>query len=90
MKCCKPFESNITDEARQGEQHRCGSGLKHMIMMIACCLAPIGGVLLLKLSGYEGAASYLMFLLCPLMHLFMMKGMAHKKQENATESNAVK
>jgi len=50
-----------------------------MLMMLACCLAPIGTVLLLKLSGYEGAASYLVFLLCPLMHLFMMRAMGKKQ-----------
>jgi len=90
MQCCKKSEPNKENGANQGHQHNCGGGLKHMLMMIACCLAPLGAVFLLKLSGYGGAASYLMFLLCPLMHLFMMRGMGKKQQEPANENNATK
>jgi peptidoglycan/LPS O-acetylase OafA/YrhL len=86
MQCCKHAEQNKENGSKQQWQHGCG--LKHMLMMVACCLAPIGAVFLLNLSGYEGAASYLIFLLCPLMHLFMMKGMGHKKQEPASDHNA--
>lgn len=88
MKCCKKSQLNTKENSAHQGQHSCGGGLKHMLMMLACCLAPIGAVLLLKLSGYEGVASYLVFLLCPLMHLVMMKG--HKKQESASNHNAVK
>jgi hypothetical protein len=88
MECCKQAEQNKENGANPPQHHGCGGGLKHMLMMLACCLAPIGAVLLLKLSGYEGVASYLVFLLCPLMHLFMMKGMEHK-QEQASDHNAV-
>lgn len=90
MECCKQAQQNKENVVNPSQQHGCGGGLKHMLMMFACCLAPIGAVLLLKLSGYEGAASYLIFLVCPLMHLFMMKGMGHKKQEPASNHNMVK
>lgn len=87
MNCCK---SSQNKESYDNKNHSCGSGLKHMLLMLVCCLAPLAAILLLKQSGYEGAASYLVFLLCPLMHLFMMKGMGRKKQEPATENNSVK
>lgn len=90
MQCCKESEPTKEKGTGQAQQHNCGGGLKHMLMMLVCCLAPLGGVFLLQKSGYEGAASYLMFLLCPLMHLFMMKGMGHKKQEPVSESNTTK
>lgn len=90
MQCCKKSEPDKENGGNQGHQHSCGGGIKHMLMMLACCLTPIGAVLLLKLSGYEGAASYLVFLLCPLMHLFMMRGMKKQQQEPANENNAAK
>lgn len=90
MKCCKQSEPNKENGVSQGPQHGCGGGLKHMLMMLACCLAPLGVVLLLKQSGYDGAASYLVLLLCPLMHLFMMRGMGHKHNEHSNENNTIK
>ncbi|MDU2065078.1 MAG: DUF2933 domain-containing protein [Sporomusaceae bacterium] len=87
MGCCKQSQSSNTT---QGQQQNCGNSLKHMLMMFVCCLTPIAAVLLLKLSGYEGTASYLVFLLCPLVHLFMMKGMGHKKQEQVDAPKAAK
>ena len=56
------------------------SGLKHMLMMAVCCLVPLAGVLALSQLGYGTAASFLMFLLCPLMHLFMMRSHGNKKE----------
>ena len=89
MGCCKQSQPNKDKNAIQGQQQSCGRGLKHMLMMLVCCLAPIGAVLLLNLSGYEGSGSFLVFLLCPLMHLFMMRGMGKKQQEPANEKNTI-
>lgn len=89
MKCCKQSQPNKEGGVSKGQQHG-GGGLKHMIMMLVCCLAPLGIVLLLKQSGYDGTASYLVLLLCPLMHLFMMRGMGHKHNEPSNETNTVK
>ena len=86
MECCKQAPQNKENGSNTSQQHGCGGGLKHMLLMLVCCLAPIGAIFLLNLSGYEGAASYLVFLLCPLMHLFMMKGMIHKKQETVSDN----
>lgn len=69
------------------EQHQgCGSGWKHMVMMMVCCLAPLGLVLLLKQSGYEGSANYLVLLMCPLMHFLMMRSMGKKAEDEKQPS----
>lgn len=86
MGCCK----NGNQEACQEQQQNNHSKTKHMFMMLACCLAPMVAILLLQISGYEGVANYLVFLLCPLMHLFMMKEMGHKKQNVSNENNSNK
>jgi FtsH-binding integral membrane protein len=65
---------------QKDQTHSCGGGIKHMLLMMVCCLAPLGLVLLLQRSGNVGVASYLVLLLCPLMHFFMMRGMGHKSQ----------
>jgi hypothetical protein len=88
MQCCKQAQPNKENGTDQDHKHSC-NGLKHMLLMLVCCLAPLGALLLLNQNGYEGAAGYLVFLLCPLMHLFMMKGMGHKNQP-ADNSSAKK
>lgn len=88
MGCCKPTQAESNAGAGQDKGTHC-SGTKHMLLMMLCCLAPIGGLLLLRTIGYEGAANYLMFLLCPLMHLFMMKGMAKGDTQGASNDNNV-
>lgn len=80
MNCCKQNKQNqdqIQDHPNTQEQHKnCGGNKgKNLLMMLLCCLAPLGVALLLQLYGYSGAASYLVLLLCPLLHLFMMRGM---------------
>lgn len=53
----------------------------HSLMMIICCGAPLL-VLVILVYGFGLRSAYLswgILLLCPLAHLFMMKGM-HKKQ----------
>jgi len=90
MKCCKESELSTENNANQVGRQSFGAGIKHMIMMLACCLVPLGAMLLLKQIGYDGAANYLLLLLCPLMHLFMMKGMGHKHQDSTNDINTVK
>lgn len=63
------------DEAKdQGRACHKHSGIGHILMMALCCLGPLAAVFALNKLGYDGAAGYLMLLLCPLMHLFMMRG----------------
>ncbi len=49
---------------------------KHALIMVLCCLIPLGILAVLWTIGVSG--SYLIFgvmLLCPLLHLLMMRGM---------------
>jgi len=50
---------------------------RHLFFMLLCCLIPIGAILALMAVGLDGLAVYGLFLLCPLMHIFMMRG--HKR-----------
>lgn len=76
----KPLTKTKEQDTSQTQHQGCGGGWKHMVMMMVCCLAPLGLVLLLKQSGYEGSANYLVLLMCPLMHFFMMKSMGKKTE----------
>lgn len=74
--------ANPDDGAIQSQHNHCGGGKKHMLLMILCCLTPIGLIWVLNQTGYSGNLSYLMLFLCPLMHLFMMRGMNHGNKES--------
>jgi hypothetical protein len=48
----------------------------HMLLMVLCCTAPILGFFILSFVGLkESWGYYALFLLCPIAHIFMMKGM---------------
>ncbi len=60
--------------------HSGSDGIKHLILMVACCLLPIAAVLAVGAFGFSlvslgGLLPYAMALLCPLMMIFMMRGM---------------
>lgn len=60
-------------------------GFLHGLLMMACCIVPMLA-LVVFLPQIKGAASgfnwsWLFILACPLMHIFMMKGM-HEKGES--------
>jgi hypothetical protein len=69
------------DEAGHRHDHGRHSGLKHMALMAACCLVPVAGAVVLSRLGYGSAAGFLMLLLCPLMHVFMMRVHGSKKED---------
>jgi putative Mn2+ efflux pump MntP len=51
----------------------------HYLLMVLCCTLPILGFFILPLLGFsDSVAYYALFLLCPIGHIYMMKGM-HKK-----------
>lgn len=77
MGCC---DQEQPKNEKNNSRHSGHGGIKHMLMMLACCLVPLALVLILKQSGYNGAAGYLILLVCPLLHLFMMRGMFRKKK----------
>lgn len=88
-------------QVSNGEKEKCHpvkghSGMGHGLMMILCCLVPLGVAFALKAMGYGAAAGYLVILLCPLMHIFMMRGMLkgkagdHAKEAAVSEKNSAK
>lgn len=77
----KNSSNSHRDESCHSQPNPKHSGLLHMLMMAVCCLVPLAGALVLSQLGYGNAASFLMLLLCPLMHLFMMRGHGSKKEE---------
>ncbi len=56
---------------------------KHLLLMLACCLIPIGAILAINVLAIPatGLTSTLIALMCPLMMLFMMFGMRHDHAE---------
>ncbi len=50
---------------------------RHLFMMILCCLALLILGFGLQKLGLPGG--FLIFLLCPIMHIFMMKDMMSKR-----------
>ena len=61
----------------------------HLLLIILCCLIPI--VLIIGFfSLFKGNSDcwiWLVFLLCPLMHIFMMKGHKHDESCNHKMDN---
>ncbi len=71
------------------ESHHKSAGLKHMAIMIACCVIPMAvlvSVFVFKIDlGTLGL--FAVMLLCPLLHIVMMKGMmGHQHKTADTES----
>ena len=67
-------------------------GKKHLILMILCCVVPMGVFFVLFALGIPLNRLFLfaMILLCPLSHVFMMRGMKHHKQDDhASESTKI-
>lgn len=71
------MENKLIDKTEQTEKgcSKDHAGFRHLGMMLICCLVPLAAAFILKQLGYSGIASYLILFLCPIMHLFMMKGM---------------
>ena len=55
----------------------------HALAMILCCGIPIVGILALSSMGLLGSwGYYALLILCPLGHIFMMKGMMHSSSKD--------
>ncbi len=55
---------------------------KHMLLMAICCLVPLGLILAvstfgLTLGALQPLLPFVAALMCPLMMIFMMRGMGH-------------
>ena len=52
--------------------------LRHTLMMVLCCLIPLVILGILWIAGVsQNILSFGIILLCPIMHLVMMKTMKH-------------
>jgi len=61
---------------------------KHTLIMVLCCLIPLVTLGVLWAIGISG--SYLIFgviLLCPLLHIFMMRGMHRGSGEGGSHAH---
>ena len=56
---------------------------KHMLLMLACCLIPIGLITVISALALPTSSltTTVIALMCPLMMLFMMFGMRHDHEE---------
>jgi hypothetical protein len=64
----------------------------HLLAVVLCCAIPIVGILALSAAGILGSWAYfLLILLCPLGHIFMMRGMhsSHAEQVAQPEVNEI-
>jgi hypothetical protein len=62
----------------------------HLLTMVLCCAIPIVGILALSYLGVLGSWGYLaLILICPLGHLFMMRGM-HSANKDAKVQTVTK
>lgn len=57
----------------------------HLLTMALCCGIPLVGIMVLTSLGVLGSwGYYVLFLICPLGHIVMMRGMhAHTQKVNA-------
>ncbi|MBI5564127.1 MAG: DUF2933 domain-containing protein [Chloroflexi bacterium] len=62
---------------------------KHALLMAACCLIPIGLIVVISALAIptSGLTSIVVALICPVMMLFMMRGM-HGGHEEHHEQHA--
>lgn len=61
---------------------------KHLLLMVLCCLVPMLLVVLLFSVGIGGILPFLMILICPLMHILLMRGM-HDKHDHEHSGHRV-
>ena len=63
---------------------------KHTLIMILCCAIPIAGLMALSLFRVplSPALWFLVMLLCPILHLVMMKYMMHGEEHDHHKGHA--
>jgi hypothetical protein len=49
---------NLAEAENQDRSCQKHPGIKHLLMMAACCMVPLAGALTLNRMGYGGAASW--------------------------------
>ncbi|MGE5619195.1 MAG: DUF2933 domain-containing protein [Sphingomonadaceae bacterium] len=60
------------------------SGNRHMMIMLLCCLIPMVAVFAVTILNIplSSLATYALVALCPLLHIFMMKGMLGRGKQD--------
>jgi hypothetical protein len=82
----------MADNVRSGDLNMNHSAKHHLWLMLLCCLIPIaalGAIFLFKIP--TSSVLYVgLFLLCPILHFWMMKGMMGHRHgdETAPEQQA--
>ncbi len=69
------------------------NNLKHALLMLACCLIPIALILAVSVFGFSlGSLTpllpFALALMCPLMMIFMMRGMGHEHGADHTHHHS--
>lgn len=72
-------EKSVSNKEHENCSNNHKGHMSHMLLMILCCMLPILVIYILPYIGITNNSvtrflPYLMFLLCPLSHLFMMGG----------------
>jgi len=63
----------------------------HFLIMVLCCATPLIGIWALSSLGILGSwGYYALFLICPLGHILMMRGMNHADPHDMKTPEAVK
>lgn len=58
----------------------------HSLLMILCCAVPLVAILVLSYFNVLGSwGFYAIFLLCPLMHIFMHRGHSANAKSSRSE-----
>lgn len=65
--------------------------LNHFLIMVLCCAIPLMGIWVLSSLGVLGSLGYYaLFLICPLGHILMLRGMNHADPHDMKTPEAAK